>query len=109
MQKQEIVRKESKKFAASKIDIISFIAPKKIIATSSNKLEAGVFSEEIGPIDSESILLLEKLVNFVDKDELFNLLATKPLKSKISKKAVRLMVIPNSKDNGEQLRFSKKK
>jgi hypothetical protein len=42
--------------------------------------------------------LLEKLVHFVDKDELFNLLATKPLKNKTSKKAVRLMVIPNASE-----------
>ena len=62
-----------------------------------SKDDRNPFSDEIGAIDSESVKLLEKLVHFVDKDELFNLLATKPLKSKTSKKAVRLMVIPNSK------------
>lgn len=44
MQKQEIVRKESKKFTTSKIDIISFIAPKKAATVSFNKLKAGIFS-----------------------------------------------------------------
>lgn len=92
------------------MDILSFINPKKT-ANERDRAESDLFSSEIGPIDSESILLLEKLVHFVDKDELFNLLATKPLKSKTSKKAVRLMVIPNASTTSKEqpLAFRKKK
>lgn len=50
------------------MDILSFITPKKSSSLTSDRLEVGVFNEEIGPVDSESIQFLEKLVNFVDKD-----------------------------------------
>lgn len=108
MQKQEIARKELKK--AQKTDILSFIGSKSSSASQAVTNESSLFTQDIGSIDSESIKILEKLVNFVDKDELFNLLATKPLKSKASKKAVRLMVIPNSKESkADPLAFRKKK
>lgn len=97
MKKQEIARKDLKKTGA-KVDLLSFFADKSSSAASTPSAEQNIFSEEIGPIDSESVKILQKLVSFIDKDELFNLLAAKPLKSKASKKAVRLMVIPNSKD-----------
>lgn len=67
-QKQEIAKKELKKNQASKVDIVSFISQKKNVSLAAGRLEAGVFNEEIGPIDSESVQLLEKLVHFVDKD-----------------------------------------
>ena len=90
--------------------MLSFFAAKNNSASQAVKSIDNPFSEEIGSIDSESIKILEKLVNFVDKDELFNLLASKPLKNKTSKKAVRLMVIPNDKEaKGEPLAFKKKK
>lgn len=56
-----------------------------------------MFRGDIGPLDTESVKILQKLTNFVNKDELFQVLAAKPLQSKTSKKAVRLMVIPNEK------------
>ena len=95
-QKQDIARKELKK-AQKAVDIPSFLAHKGNAALDAAKGSSNPFSDEIGAIDSESIKILEKLVHFVDKGELFNLLETKPLKSKASKKAVRLMVIPNAK------------
>ena len=95
MQKHEIVRKELKK--AQKTDILGFFSAKNTDKKDTAVAASNPFSEEIGAIDSESIKILEKLTHFVDKDELFNLLAGKPLKSKTAKKAVRLMVVPNSK------------
>ena len=63
---------------------------------------------EVGPLDTDSLRILEKLRHFIDKDELFSVLASKPLKSRVSKKAVRLMVIPNEKEDSS-LKMKKKK
>ena len=107
MQKQEIVRKELKK--AQKTDILGFFSAKNNDKKSVDLGASNPFKEEIGSIDSESVKILEKLVHFVDKDELFNLLAGKPLKSKTAKKAVRLMVVPNSNEgSSDPLSFNKK-
>ena len=45
-------------------------------------------------MDSESSMILRKLLKFADKDELFRVLLKKPLKDKQSKKAVRMSLIP---------------
>lgn len=52
VQKQEIARKEFKKTQAQKVDILSYINPKKTAASDSNRIESGLFNSEIGPIDS---------------------------------------------------------
>jgi hypothetical protein len=63
---------------------------------------------EVGPLDTDSVKILEKLIHFTDKEELFSVLASKPLKHKISKKAVRLMVIPNDKSATKNMNIQKK-
>jgi hypothetical protein len=62
----------------------------------------------VGLLDTDSLKILEKLIYFIDKEELFSVLAGKPLKHKASKKAVRLMVIPNDKKAIKNMRLQKK-
>lgn len=87
MERQELVKKHYK---PSKIDVLPFIA----IARKHKRTE-NFENSEINALDSESISLLRGLVNFVDKEELFRILVRKPLKERQSKKAVRLLTIPN--------------
>ena len=103
MKKQEAVRKEK----TSKIDILSFISNKDSKKNNYFEIKDDIFSE-IGLLDTDSLNILKKLTHFMNKDELFSILASKPLKNKIAKKAVRLMVIPNEKENNE-MKLKKKK
>lgn len=85
MEKQELAKKHYK---PSKIDVLPFVARKL-------KRMESTDNSEINNLDSESISLLRGLVNYVDKEELFRILVRKPLKERQSKKAVRLLTIPN--------------
>ena len=87
MEKQELAKKHYK---PSKIDVLPFIA----VARKLKRME-NTDNSEINNLDSESISLLRGLVNYVDKEELFRILVRKPLKERQSKKAVRLLTIPN--------------
>lgn len=64
--------------------------------------------QKIGPLDTDSIKILRKLTHFIDKNDLFSIVANKPLKHKASKKAVRLMVIPNEYSTDYPLKLRKK-
>jgi hypothetical protein len=46
-------------------------------------------------LDTESHNILRKLVNFVDKEDLMRVAIKHPLRSKDSKKVIRMMAIPN--------------
>ena len=87
MERQELAKKHYK---PSKIDVLPFIA----VARKLKRMES-TDNSEINNLDSESISLLRGLVNYVDKEELFRILVRKPLKERQSKKAVRLLTIPN--------------
>ncbi len=79
-----------KHYKPSKIDVLPFIAAARKFKRTEN-----LDNSEINALDSESISLLRGLVNYVDKEELFRILVRKPLKERQSKKAVRLLTIPN--------------
>jgi len=56
-------------------------------------------SPEVASLDSKSIAILHRLLQFTDKEELFRVLIKKPLKEKNSKKSVRLSIIPTDVDS----------
>ena len=64
---------------------------------------------EINTLDTESILLLKRLLKFTDKEELFRVLIKKPLKEKQAKKAVRLSIIPTDVESEAETFEVKKK
>ncbi len=63
----------------------------------------------IEPLDTNSTQILNNLLEFVDKEELLRLLIKKPLKDKVSKKAVRMMVVPTDAEDNETLEVRKKR
>ena len=94
-----------KNYKPSKVEILNFI---KIDKKAQKDKEENANSE-INSLDTESILLLKRLLKFTDKEELFRVLIKKPLKDKQSKKAVRLSIIPTDVESESETFEVKKK
>jgi len=101
MERQELMKKNYK---PSKVDILNFV---KIDKKAAKKEEDN--NSEISTLDTESILLLKRLLKFTDKEELFRVLIKKPLKDKQAKKAVRLSIIPTDVESEAETFEVKKK
>lgn len=68
---------------------MNFVRNRKVVADGDS-----LVSHDVTALDSESVALLHKLLQFTDKEELFRVLLKKPLREKHSKKMVRLSIIP---------------
>ena len=105
MERQELVKKHYK---PSKIEILNFVKIDRKAQKKEDDLSYN--TQEVNSLDSESIMLLKKLLKFTDKEELFRVLLKKPLKEKQSKKAVRLSIIPTDvEEESEGFEIKKKK
>lgn len=102
MERQELMKKNYK---PSKVEILNFV---KVDKKAQRDREENPNSE-ISSLDTESILLLKRLLKFTDKEELFRVLIKKPLKDKQSKKAVRLSIIPTDVESESETFEVKKK
>ena len=90
MERQELMKKGYK---PSKSDILNFVKSEKTSLKLGSE-ESSAISPEVLALDSESVQLLRRLLNFTDKEELFRVLLKKSLKDKHSNKSVRLSIIP---------------
>lgn len=90
LERQELVKKHHK---PSKIEVVNFIPAPKKGQKHREEDNTGV-SYEITSLDTESVFLLQKLLKFTDKGDLFRVLLKKSLKDRQSKKSVRLSIIP---------------
>jgi hypothetical protein len=105
MERQELLKKN---FKPSKIDILNFVKVDKK-AQKDKEDSLSYTASEVHSLDSESILLLKRLLKFTDKEELFRVLLKKPLKDKAAKKSVRLSIIPTDVEDSEEFEIKKKK
>ena len=106
MERQELLKKNYK---PSKVEILNFVKVDKK-AQKNKEDENSYVSSEVNSLDSESIMLLRRLLKFTDKEELFRVLLKKPLKDKQAKKSVRLSIIPtDAESESEGFEIKKKK
>jgi hypothetical protein len=82
-----------KNYNQNKTDVLNFVRPNKKGKKYREDENSGV-SQEVSSLDTESVYLLKKLLQFADKGEIFRALLKKPLKERQSKKSVRLSIIP---------------
>ena len=103
MERQDLLKKNYK---PPKVEILNFIKPEKKAQTAS---EASYINADVNALDSESVMILKRLLKFTDKEELFRVLLRKPLKDKQAKKSVRLSIIPTDVESEPESFDIKKK
>ena len=93
-------------YKPSKTEILNFV---KVDKKASKGHEESYITADVNALDSESIMMLKKLLNFTSKEELFRVLLKQPLKDKQSKKSVILSIIPTDVEEESEVFDIKKK
>ena len=98
LEKQEQARKNWSK--GSKIDVLNFVSQTQKSKKKEEAPEQSTLNVSVA-LDTESIDILRKLKDFVDKEDLLRVLIKQPLRNKHSKKVVRLMAVPTLETSDE--------